>query len=471
MTVSDSSPQTITALQALSPLDGRYASRLAPLKDLFSEFGLIKQRVEIEVRWLEQLARTPQIPEVPPLTDDACTFLDHIVADFSVTDAEQVKAIESKTNHDVKAVEYFLKAAVSGKPELQEVSEFIHFACTSEDINNLAYAVMLDKGRNNILLPLIDQLIQSLSELARSTAGQPMLSRTHGQTASPTTLGKELANVTARLLTAQQKIADVPLYGKMNGAVGNYNAHLAAYPDVDWPALSRDVVESFGIRNQPLTTQIEPHDCIAELCHALMRLNLIVLDLDRDLWGYISLGYFSQRLKDGEVGSSTMPHKVNPIDFENSEGNVGLANAILGHLAEKLPISRWQRDLSDSTVLRNLGSALAYSVLALDSSDRGLKKLQVNPDQLLDDLDNAWEVLAEAVQTVMRRHGIAQPYEQLKALTHGRKEITAESLRAFIDGLSLPQGVRDELNQLTPARYIGNAQQTAEQFLSNVTGN
>jgi adenylosuccinate lyase len=471
MTVSESSPQTITALKALSPLDGRYASRLAPLKDLFSEFGLIRQRVEIEVRWLEQLARTPKIQEVPPLTDDACAFLDHIVADFSVTDAEQVKAIESRTNHDVKAVEYFLKEAVSGKPELQEVSEFIHFACTSEDINNLAYAVMLDKGRNNILLPLVDQIIQDLSELARSTAGQPMLSRTHGQTASPTTLGKELANVTARLLTAQQKIADVPLYGKMNGAVGNYNAHLAAYPDVDWPTLSRNVVESFGIQNQPLTTQIEPHDCIAELCHALMRLNLIVLDLDRDLWGYISLGYFSQRLKDGEVGSSTMPHKVNPIDFENSEGNVGLANAMLGHLAEKLPVSRWQRDLSDSTVLRNLGSALGYSVLALDSSERGLKKLQVNPDQLLDDLDNAWEVLAEAVQTVMRRHGIAQPYEQLKVLTRGRKKITAESLRAFIDGLSLPAAVRDELNQLTPARYTGNAQQTAEQFLSNVTGN
>ena len=471
MTVSESSPQTITALKALSPLDGRYASRLAPLKDLFSEFGLIKQRVEIEVRWLEQLARTPQIQEVPPLTDDACAFLDHIVADFSVTDAEQVKAIESRTNHDVKAVEYFLKEAVSGKPELQEVSEFIHFACTSEDINNLAYAVMLDKGRNNILLPLIDQMIQDLSELARSTAGQPMLSRTHGQTASPTTLGKELANVTARLLTAQQKIADVPLYGKMNGAVFNYNAHLAAYPDVDWPALSRNVVESFGIQNQPLTTQIEPHDCIAELCHALMRLNLIVLDLDRDLWGYISLGYFSQRLKDGEVGSSTMPHKVNPIDFENSEGNVGLANAMLGHLAEKLPVSRWQRDLSDSTVLRNLGSALGYSVLALDSSERGLKKLQVNPDQLRVDLDNAWEVLAEAVQTVMRRHGIAQPYEQLKVLTRGRKKITAESLRAFIDGLSLPAAVKDELNQLTPARYTGNAQQTAEQFLSNVTGN
>jgi adenylosuccinate lyase len=471
MTVSESSPQTITALKALSPLDGRYASRLAPLKDLFSEFGLIRQRVEIEVRWLEQLARTPKIQEVPPLTDDACAFLDHIVADFSVTDAEQVKAIESRTNHDVKAVEYFLKEAVSGKPELQEVSEFIHFACTSEDINNLAYAVMLDKGRNNILLPLVDQIIQDLSELARSTAGQPMLSRTHGQTASPTTLGKELANVTARLLTAQQKIADVPLYGKMNGAVGNYNAHLAAYPDVDWPTLSRNVVESFGIQNQPLTTQIEPHDCIAELCHALMRLNLIVLDLDRDLWGYISLGYFSQRLKDGEVGSSTMPHKVNPIDFENSEGNIGLANAMLGHLAEKLPVSRWQRDLSDSTVLRNLGSALGYSVLALDSSERGLKKLQVNPDQLLDDLDNAWEVLAEAVQTVMRRHGIAQPYEQLKVLTRGRKKITAESLRAFIDGLSLPAAVRDELNQLTPARYTGNAQQTAEQFLSNVTGN
>jgi len=471
MTVSESSPQTITALKALSPLDGRYASRLAPLKDLFSEFGLIRQRVEIEVRWLEQLARTPKIQEVSPLTDDACAFLDHIVADFSVTDAEQVKAIESRTNHDVKAVEYFLKEAISSKPELQQISEFIHFACTSEDINNLAYAVMLDKGRNNILLPLIDQMIQDLSELARSTAGQPMLSRTHGQTASPTTLGKELANVTARLLTAQQKIADVPLYGKMNGAVGNYNAHLAAYPDVDWPALSRNVVESFGIQNQPLTTQIEPHDCIAELCHALMRLNLIVLDLDRDLWGYISLGYFSQRLKDGEVGSSTMPHKVNPIDFENSEGNIGVANAILGHLAEKLPISRWQRDLSDSTVLRNLGSALGYSVLALDSSERGLKKLQVNPDRLLDDLDKAWEVLAEAVQTVMRRYGIAQPYEQLKALTRGNKEITAESLRAFIDGLSLPPAVRDELNQLTPARYTGNAQQTAEQFLSNVIGN
>lgn len=471
MTVSESSSQTITALKALSPLDGRYASRLAPLKDLFSEFGLIKHRVEIEVRWLEQLARTPQIQEVPPLTDDACAFLDHIVADFSVTDAEQVKAIESRTNHDVKAVEYFLKEAISSKPELQQICEFIHFACTSEDINNLAYAVMLDKGRNNVLLPLIDQMVQDLSELARSTAGQPMLSRTHGQTASPTTLGKELANVTARLLTAQQKIADVPLYGKMNGAVGNYNAHLAAYPDVDWPALSRNVVESFGIQNQPLTTQIEPHDCIAELCHALIRLNLIVLDLDRDLWGYISLGYFSQRLKDGEVGSSTMPHKVNPIDFENSEGNIGLANAILGHLAEKLPISRWQRDLSDSTVLRNLGSALGYSVLALDSSERGLTQLQVNPDRLLDDLDKAWEVLAEAVQTVMRRHGIAQPYEQLKALTRGRKEITAESLREFIDGLSLPQDVRDELNQLTPARYTGNAQQTAEQFLRNVIGN
>ncbi len=429
MTVSESSSKTITALKALSPLDGRYAGRLAPLKDLFSEFGLIKHRVEIEVRWLEQLARTPQIPEVPPLTDDAGAFLDHIVADFSVTDAEQVKAIESRTNHDVKAVEYFLKEAISSKPELQQISEFIHFACTSEDINNLAYAVMLDKGRNNVLLPLIDQMIQDLSELAGSTAGQPMR------------------------------------------AVGNYNAHLAAYPDVDWPALSRTVVESFGIQNQPLTTQIEPHDCIAELCHALMRLNLIVLDLDRDLWGYISLGYFSQRLKDGEVGSSTMPHKVNPIDFENSEGNIGLANAILGHLAEKLPISRWQRDLSDSTVLRNLGSALGYSVLALDSSERGLKKLQVNPDRLLDDLDKAWEVLAEAVQTVMRRHGITQPYEQLKALTRGRKEITAESLREFIDGLSLPQDVRDELNQLTPARYTGNAQQTAEQFLRNVIGN
>ena len=468
MTVSESSQQTI---MALSPLDGRYASRLVPLKELFSEFGLIKHRVEIEIRWLKQLARTPQIPEVPSLTDDACVFLDHIIADFSISDAEQVKSIESRTNHDVKAVEYFLKEAISNKPELQKISEFIHFACTSEDINNLAYAVMLEKSRNNILLPLIDQMIQDLSKLASSTAGQPMLSRTHGQAASPTTLGKELANVTARLLVARQKIAVVQLYGKMNGAVGNYNAHLAAYPDVDWPTLSRNVVESFGIQNQSLTTQIEPHDCIAELCHALMRLNLIVLDLDRDLWGYISLGYFRQRLKDGEVGSSTMPHKVNPIDFENSEGNIGLANAILGHLAEKLPISRWQRDLSDSTVLRNLGSALGYSVLALDSAQRGLKKLQVNPDRLLNDLDKAWEVLAEAVQTVMRRHGIAQPYEQLKALTRGRNEITAESLREFIDGLSLPPAVKNELNKLTPARYTGNAQQTAEQFLTNVIGN
>ena len=460
MTVSESSPQTITALKALSPLDGRYASRLAPLNDLFSEFGLIKQRVEIEVRWLEQLARTPQIQEVPPLTDDACAFLDHIVADFSVTDAEQVKAIESRTNHDVKAVEYFLKEAVSGKPELQEVSEFIHFACTSEDINNLAYAVMLDKGRNNILLPLIDQMIQDLSELARSTAGQPMLSRTHGQTASPTTLGKELANVTARLLTAQQKIADVPLYGKMNGAVGNYNAHLSAYPNVNWPMMADAFVTGLGLQWNKYTTQIEPHDYMAELFQATMRFNTVLIDFCRDIWSYISIGHFKQKTVKGEIGSSTMPHKVNPIDFENAEGNLGLANAMFDHLATKLPISRWQRDLTDSTVLRNVGVGFSYSILAYSSALKGISKLDPNPQSMADDLDSNWEVLAEPIQTVMRRYGIENPYEILKELTRGRR-VNAEIMLEFINGLELPEEAKESLRQLTPANYVGNAAEQA----------
>ncbi len=457
--------QHSSPLTALSPLDGRYAGKLAPLRSLFSEYGLIRHRLVVEVRWLEQLSRSTAVPEVAQLSETAHATLDRLLADFSEADAEEIKAIETRTNHDVKAVEYFLKDAVATEPELAAISEFIHFACTSEDINNLAYALMLKSARHDLLAPGTDQLIADLSELARTTTDLPMLARTHGQPASPTTLGKEIANVIARLLRARHSLTEVVLFGKMNGAVGNFNAHLAAYPDADWPDISRLFVNSLGIDNQPMTTQIEPHDCIAEFCHALIRLNLIVLDLDRDLWLYISLGYFEQRPTDGEVGSSTMPHKVNPIDFENAEGNIGLANALLGHLAEKLPVSRWQRDLSDSTALRNLGSALGHTILALESTRKGLSKLAVNTDRLGEDLDNTWEVLAEAVQTVMRRYGLPQPYEQLKALTRGKSGITAETLHRFIDDLALPDDARQRLRSLTPAQYTGNAESLAEQFL------
>jgi adenylosuccinate lyase len=459
--------QHSSPLTALSPLDGRYAGKLAPLRSLFSEYGLIRHRLVVEVRWLEQLSRSAAVPEVAQLSEKAHAYLDRLLIDFSEADAEEVKAIEARTNHDVKAVEYFLKDAVATEPELAAVAEFIHFACTSEDINNLAYALMLKSARHDLLTPGTDQLIADLSELAGTTTDLPMLARTHGQPASPTTLGKEITNVIARLRRARRSLTEVVLFGKMNGAVGNFNAHLAAYPEADWPDISRSFVNSLGIDNQPMTTQIEPHDCIAEFCHALIRLNLIVLDLDRDLWLYISLGYFEQHPTDGEVGSSTMPHKVNPIDFENAEGNIGLANALLGHLAEKLPVSRWQRDLSDSTALRNLGSALGHTILALESTRKGLSKLAVNTDRLGEDLDNAWEVLAEAVQTVMRRYGLPQPYEQLKALTRGKSGITAETLHRFIDGLALPDDARQRLRSLTPARYTGNAESLAEQFLED----
>ena len=464
---SDRHSQHSSPLTALSPLDGRYARTLAPLRDLFSEYGLIRHRLLVEIRWLEQLSRSEAIPEVTQLSEAAHAYLDRLLTGFSEPDAEKVKTIEARTNHDVKAVEYFLKEAIATEPELEAVSEFVHFACTSEDINNLAYALMLKTAREDLLIPKTDQLIDALSDLAETTVDLPMLARTHGQPASPTTLGKEIANVIARLHRARLSLAEVTFFGKMNGAVGNFNAHLAAYPEADWPEISSSFVRKLDIVNQPMTTQIEPHDCIAEFCHALIRLNLIVLDLDRDLWLYIALGYFKQHPTEGEVGSSTMPHKVNPIDFENAEGNIGLANALLAHLAEKLPVSRWQRDLSDSTALRNLGSALGYTILALESTCRGLSKLTVDTDRLAEDLNDAWEVLAEAVQTVMRRHGLPQPYEQLKALTRGQAGITAETLHGFIENLALPDDVRHRLCNLTPTGYTGLAVLLAEQFLKD----
>ena len=446
----------LSALTALSPVDGRYGARAAALRAIFSEYGLIQQRVQVEVRWLQALAAHPGIPEVPPFSATANQLLDQLVSEFSLSDAERVKEIERTTNHDVKAVEYFLKERIAANAELTAVSEFIHFACTSEDINNLAHGLMVQAGRERVLLPQMDALIAAIRELAHQYAEQPMLSRTHGQPATPTTLGKELANVVQRLQRQRMQVAEVVLLGKINGAVGNYNAHQVAYPAVDWPTLAQEFVTSLGLTWNPYTTQIEPHDYLAELFDALARFNTILIDFCRDLWGYISLGYFKQRTIAGEVGSSTMPHKVNPIDFENGEGNLGMANAVLTHLSAKLPISRWQRDLTDSTVLRNLGVGIAHLSIALQSIQKGLSKLEADPARLAADLDANWEVLAEPIQTVMRRYGVEQPYEKLKALTRGRR-IGAEALSAFIAELDIPEAAKTELLALTPARYLGAA--------------
>jgi adenylosuccinate lyase len=447
----------LDSLTAVSPLDGRYGNKTARLRLLFSEYGLIRYRVLVEVRWLRTLAACPDIPEVPPFSAATVERLDNLVTHFTEADARRVKEIEAVTNHDVKAIEYFLKEKTEGQAEIERAKEFIHFACTSEDINNLAYALMTKHGRDEVLLPVMDRVIDAIEELARRYADAPMLARTHGQPASPTTLGKELANVAHRLRRQRQQVARVEILGKINGAVGNYNAHLVAYPEVDWPALAKRFVEELGLGWNAYTTQIEPHDWIAELLHALSRFNTVLLDLDRDLWGYISLGYFRQKVKAGEVGSSTMPHKVNPIDFENSEGNLGLANALAEHLAAKLPVSRFQRDLTDSTVLRNLGTVFGYSLLAYDSCLKGLAKLEVDATRLAADLDANWEVLAEAIQTVMRRHGVPEPYEKLKALTRGKHGMTRETLAQFIATLDLPAAAKQRLLALTPAGYTGNA--------------
>jgi adenylosuccinate lyase len=446
----------VSTLTALSPLDGRYAGKLDALRPWLSEFGLMRCRVRVEVEWFIALAEAG-LAELAPLDQRALAFLSDLAQGFSLADAEAIKAIERRTNHDVKAVEYWLAERFAGEPRLAGAAGFIHFACTSEDINNTSHALMLDAARREVLLPALDSIVATLAALAREHAALPMLARTHGQTASPTTLGKEIGNVVARLGRSRAGIASVALLAKMNGAVGNYNAHLAAYPDFDWEAFARRVVEDrLGLAFNPHTTQIEPHDTLAELFDAIRRANTVLVDWARDAWGYVSLGYFTQKALPGEVGSSTMPHKVNPIDFENAEGNLGLANALLAHMSEKLPISRFQRDLSDSTVLRNLGVAIGHGVLAYDSIARGMAKLGVGTAAIDADLDGAWEVLAEPVQTVMRRHGIAEPYEQLKALTRG-KAITKEVLHAFVRGLAIPAGERDRLLALTPRDYVGKA--------------
>lgn len=447
----------LSSLTAVSPVDGRYAGRTQALRPIFSEYGLIRFRVMVEVRWLQRLAAHPQITEVPAFSAEANAILNTLAEDFSTVHAERVKEIERTTNHDVKAIEYLLKEQAAKLPELANVSEFIHFACTSEDINNLSHALMLREGRDGVLLPLMRQIAESIRELAVRFANVPMLSRTHGQPASPTTLGKELANVVYRLERQIAQVAAVPLLGKINGAVGNYNAHISAYPDIDWEENARAFIEDeLGLGFNPYTTQIEPHDYIAELFDAIARFNTILIDFDRDIWGYISLGYFKQRTIAGEIGSSTMPHKVNPIDFENSEGNLGIANALFQHLASKLPISRWQRDLTDSTVLRNLGVGFAHSIIAYEASLKGISKLELNAQKIAAELDACWEVLAEPIQTVMRRYNIENPYEKLKELTRG-KGISAEALQTFIDDLEMPAQAKAELKKLTPANYIGNA--------------
>lgn len=445
----------LSALTAVSPVDGRYGSKTADLRAVFSEFGLIKARVTVEVRWLQKLAAHPQITEVPALSDEANALLNNLVDNFGLTEAERVKEIERTTNHDVKAVEYLIKERIADNAELAAVSEFVHFACTSEDINNLSHALMLKEGLD-VVLPLMQQVTDEIAALGREHASEPMLSRTHGQTASPTTVGKEMANVAYRMQRQIKQLKNNEILGKINGAVGNYNAHLSAYPDVDWAANAQEFVESLGLTFNPYTTQIEPHDYIAELFDAVCRFNTILIDFDRDIWGYISQAYFKQKTIAGEVGSSTMPHKVNPIDFENSEGNLGIANAVMQHLAAKLPISRWQRDLTDSTVLRNMGVGFGYSLIAYQSTLKGISKLEINPAVLDADLENAWEVLAEPIQTVMRRYGIEEPYEKLKALTRGQ-DMNKATIQAFIDTLEMPQEAKDELKALTPQSYIGNA--------------
>ncbi len=453
----------LSTLTAVSPVDGRYGSKSADLRPIFSEFGLIRHRVLVEIRWLQALAEHDGIVEVPPLSEHANNILDGIVERFSEEDAQRVKNIERTTNHDVKAVEYFLKEKITGNDELEAISEFIHFACTSEDINNLSHALMLREGRGQILLPQMDEVISAIRSLAHELADQPMLCRTHGQPASPSTMGKEMANVVYRLHRQREQIANLQMLGKFNGAVGNYNAHLSAYPEVDWPGFAKDFIESLGLDWNPYTIQIEPHDYIAELFDATARFNTILIDFCRDIWSYVSLGYFKQKTIAGEVGSSTMPHKVNPIDFENGEGNLGIANALFGHLTAKLPISRWQRDLTDSTVLRNLGVGIAHTSIALQSIMRGISKLEANGDAMLQDLEGNWEVLAEPIQTVMRRYGIEKPYEKLKELTRGQR-ITPEDLQRFIEGLEIPDEAKVSLKNMTPMSYIGNAVQQAEKI-------
>ena len=451
----------LDSLTAISPIDGRYAAKTANLRPIFSEYGLIYHRLLVEVRWLQSLSTSPDITEVPAFSAEANALLDTIVTAFDPSQAQRIKDIEKTTNHDVKAVEYFLKEQVSSNEELNAVSEFIHFACTSEDINNLSHGLMLKAGRDQILLPQLKAVEQLIGALAQQHASLPMMSRTHGQPASPTTLGKEMANVVYRLRRQIQQIEAVEIMGKINGAVGNYNAHLSAYPQADWPAQAQRFVESLGLAWNPYTTQIEPHDYIAELFDAIARANTVLIDFSRDIWSYISIGYFRQKTVAGEVGSSTMPHKVNPIDFENAEGNLGIANAILAHLAQKLPISRWQRDLTDSTVLRNLGTGIGHVLIALASLERGIGKLEVNADVIGADLEQNWEVLAEPIQTVMRRYGIEQPYEKLKALTRGHK-IDADAVREFVEALEIPESARRELLALTPGGYIGNAAEQAK---------
>ena len=446
----------LSALTAVSPIDGRYGDKCLALRPIFSEYGLLRFRVEVEVRWLQKLASHPGIPEVPAFSAAANAALDAIVANFNEEDAGRIKAIEKTTNHDVKAVEYFLKEKVAGNSELAAVSEFIHFACTSEDINNNSHGLMLKEAREQVIVPFCEKLVAEIKRLAHEYRDIPLLSRTHGQPASPTTMGKEMANVAYRLERQLKQIKAVEILGKINGAVGNYNAHISAYPDVDWHQFSEEFVTGLGLTWNPYTTQIEPHDYIAELFDAIARFNTILIDFDRDVWGYICLGHFKQRTVAGEIGSSTMPHKVNPIDFENSEGNLGLANALFDHLAAKLPVSRWQRDLTDSTVLRNLGVAVGYSLIAYQATLKGISKLEANAGNMASDLDSNWEVLAEPIQTVMRRYGIEKPYEKLKELTRGRR-VDADGMREFIDTLALPEEVKIELKKLTPANYIGRA--------------
>ncbi|MET0083504.1 MAG: adenylosuccinate lyase [Sedimenticola sp.] len=446
----------LSTLTAVSPVDGRYGSKTDDLRPIFSEYGLIRHRVLVEVRWLQSLSNHTGIEEVPPLSEHANNILNSIVENFSSDDAQRVKNIERTTNHDVKAVEYFLKEKIAGNEELEAISEFIHFACTSEDINNLSHALMLREGRGQVLIPQMDELIKAIKQLAHEHADKPMLSRTHGQPASPTTLGKEMANVVHRLQRQRDQVASVSLMGKINGAVGNYNAHLSAYPELDWQGFAQQFVESLGLSWNPYTIQIEPHDYMAELFDAIARYNNIVIDFCRDIWSYISIGYFKQKTVAGEVGSSTMPHKVNPIDFENGEGNLGIANALFDHLALKLPVSRWQRDLTDSTVLRNMGVGFAYTTIAVQSVMRGIGKLEADEARLAADLNDNWEVLAEPIQTVMRRYGIEKPYEKLKELTRGQR-ITPEQLRVFVDGLDIPEEAKATLREMTPGTYIGNA--------------
>ncbi|EGR0058632.1 adenylosuccinate lyase [Vibrio vulnificus] len=447
----------LSALTAVSPVDGRYGSKTIALREIFSEYGLLKYRTIVEIRWLQKLAATAEIAEVPAFSAEANQFLDDLAANFSEADALRIKEIERTTNHDVKAVEYFLKEKVADVPELHAVNEFFHFACTSEDINNTSHALMLKEARETVILPEIRNLIDAIKALAVEYRDIPLLSRTHGQPASPSTMGKEMANVAYRMERQYKQIENVEILAKINGAVGNYNAHLSAYPELDWHKFSEEfITESLGVTWNPYTTQIEPHDYIAELFDAVARFNTILIDFDRDVWGYIALGHFKQKTIAGEIGSSTMPHKVNPIDFENSEGNLGLANAVFGHLAQKLPISRWQRDLTDSTVLRNLGVGVGYAIIAYTSTLKGISKLEVNREALLAELDKNWEVLAEPVQTVMRRYGIEKPYEKLKELTRG-KRVDGEAMRNFIDGLELPEHEKERLKEMTPANYIGQA--------------